>query len=483
MHTLSLHDALPICKKSELSFKTPDFHRELWAVTLQGHDVLIVVPRGFAKTTAVSKILVSWLLLFGLEKSILIISSRGLGEAIIGDIRRELENNAEIKVIFGEMVPTESRKDNKTEKWQQRELQLLNGTEVKTLTKGQAVRGQRPTLILIDDPEENKDIKNPIIAEEFFNWVFTSLYNTLDDGGCMIVLGTIIGQNCFVNRLKAEADSRNFKVFQYPAIIGFNQTVWEKEGNFEKAVEGAKSLWPEKWGLDKLIDKFHKIKEKPFFQEFMNVPFKLNGSPVFGITQNLVVIEPIRIEGNWQIFQDTPQPIYLGIDVANGAESGDYSVIVARNIKFELVAVYRGHISQTNLTKETDWIVSKHTECFIVPENNIALAYLNAAQSFDWFSQIYRQKKFDKVVLQETEIVGFNTNAKTKILLIDNYREKVEEGLQVAQIIKDEVESYYHDERGGMNAIAPNHDDAVIADGLCCLGISQGMPAPMFTTF
>ena len=51
--------------------------------------------------------------------------------------------------------------------------------ELKTITKNEPVRGRRPTLVLVDDPEENKDVKNPAVAQEFYNWVFTSVYPTI----------------------------------------------------------------------------------------------------------------------------------------------------------------------------------------------------------------------------------------------------------------------------------------------------------------
>lgn len=47
------------------------------------------------------------------------------------------------------------------------------------MTKGQAVRGQRPTKIIFDDPQENKDVMTKAIVDKFNTRVFSSLYNTL----------------------------------------------------------------------------------------------------------------------------------------------------------------------------------------------------------------------------------------------------------------------------------------------------------------
>lgn len=475
----------------------PQFHKDLWKVSIEGGDIVIVCPRGFSKTTAISKILALWLLLFELEQSIIIISSKGLGENIIGDIRRELEENAMITNLWGQLVPIDTKQSDESKKWRQNELQLLSGVEVKTLTKGQAVRGQRPTLVILDDPEENKDVKNPVIAEEFFNWVFTSLYGALDDGGRMIVLGTIISASCFVNRLKSQALARSFMVFEFPAILGFDWKIWGETKDWKKATAEAKSLWPQRWTLEKLKEKYEKLTEKPFMQEFMNIPYVVNGTPVF-LQPKLTVVEPVEIKGNWKIYKQLTETYvdaegktqikklyngFVGIDVANGSQSGDYSVIKIRDEQMNLLAQYRGKVAQDILASELHAMIDYFNDVFIVPENNIALAFLNECKSYDWFTKIYRKTTFDTVLQKETEIIGWNTNVKTKILFITEYGKVLREGLEVSEETHEEILHYYYDEKGGMNAISPYHDDTIIADALSIQAIKCGLRAPLLSFF
>lgn len=474
-------------KKSRTRFPIPQFHKDLWKICIEDGDIVVICPRGFAKTTAVSKIFSLWCLLFELEQSILIISSKGLGENIIGDIRRELEENRFIKIIWGQVVPSDTKK-NESDKWRQNELQLLNGTEIKTLTKGQAVRGHRPTLILIDDPEENKDVKNPSIAEEFFQWVWSSLYNALDDGGRMIVLGTVISSSCFVNRLKNEASQRSFLVFEFPAIIGFDWKLWEETHDFDLCTANASTLWPERWTLPKLKAKFEKLTEKPFFQEFMNRAFIINKTPVFH-TIKTTIVHPLEVVGNWHIFSKPHgKDLFIGIDIANGSTQGDYSVMMVRDAEMNLIAMYRGHIAQDILAIElntalTETVLHGANDCFIVPENNMGIAFLNEARNYNFLEKIYRQKTFDKVTQKESEVLGWNTNGKTKILMITEYGSVLRQGLDVSEIGQTEIEHYYFDEKGGMNAISPHHDDTVIADALCIQAVKHGLLAPMFMIF
>ncbi|RMD71164.1 MAG: hypothetical protein D6822_03205, partial [Cyanobacteria bacterium J149] len=273
--------------------KTPDFHKEIWELVDSGKDILVIVPRDHAKTTGVSKIKTLKRLLYKQEKSILLIAPKGLGEEIIGDIRRELEENPILRFTFGDLVPMNNRKTDKTSKWRQRELQLMNGTEIKTITKGESVRGKRPTLVLIDDPQENKDVKNPALAEEFNNWIWTSVYNTLDPTGRMVVLGTMLSDNCFVNHLKQSAEDRGFSLVEYRAII------WDEGKDLSKETldlwfKHGKPLWEEKWSMEALAERRNKIGDREFLQEYMNQAQVLNGSPVFDPKIKFKIIEPIR---------------------------------------------------------------------------------------------------------------------------------------------------------------------------------------------
>jgi len=120
-------------------------------------------------------------LVYRKEKGILYLASTELGQNGVGKIRGELETNDLLIEVFGNLVPSNSDnvKDKRLKRWRQKELQLLNNTYLKTVTKNEPIRGQRFTRILVDDPEENKDVTNKKNVKKFQNYVFTSLYGTL----------------------------------------------------------------------------------------------------------------------------------------------------------------------------------------------------------------------------------------------------------------------------------------------------------------
>jgi len=459
-------------KKSGKRYSIPPFHIDLLELSSSGEDVLFIIPRGYSKTTIASKIGPLWDLLFQEEQSILLIMSKGLGEEVIGDIRYELENNEKIRWIWGDLVPMSNKSEKTNEKWRQRELQLLNGCSIKTLTKGEAIRGSRPTKVVIDDPQENKDVKNPIRADEFYNWVFTSVYGAINpDEGSMVVLGTIISNNCFVNKLKQSAEQQQFKVIEFPAILNFNKEEFTGE-----------PLWPDRWPLTKLKQRWNKLKEKGFMQEYMNVPLILNGSPVFDDEDKkfLVVVKPMSIESSvkWFVSKESRKEldVVIGGDLAHGSVDGDYTVFTGRLRTGELVFQYRGFITQDRMAAVLDTIVVQFKSVFIVPENNGAGAFILETKRYPWRQYMYKQKTMDKVIMKDQDKYGFNTNEKTKDILISDFRKFMRiSRFEVTEEEFEEINYFYNNNtNGGMSAISPYHDDTVISDALVIQGIVRG---------
>lgn len=458
-------------KKSGVRYEVPEFHLELLDLASSGEDVLCIIPRGFAKTTIVSKIGVLWDLLFQEEQSIILIMTKGLGEDVIGDIRFELETNDLIRWIWGDLVPISNKKEKTNEKWRQRQLDLLNGCGVKTLTKGESIRGSRPTKVIVDDPQENKDVKNPLVADEFYNWVFTSVYGAINpDEGSMIVLGTIIGNNCFVNKLKQNAVQQEFKVFEFPAIIDFNK---EKFTGIP--------LWPDRWSLERLKKRYNKLGEKAFMQEYMNVPLILNGSPVFDEEMQFIIKKtPLSVESGitWFIAKEKRKDLHvvIGGDLALGGTDGDNTSFTGRTLDGKLVFHYKGHITQDHMAALLDTVIVQFKSVYIVPENNNASAFIIATKQYSWRPYMYKQKVMDKVVMKDQDKYGFNTNASTKPILIMDFRKfiRANGAFEVPEDEYQELCYFYYNENGGMEAISPYHDDTVMSDALCVQGIVRG---------
>ena len=247
-----------------------EFQLEMLDVLHSKRNAVIIVPRNHSKTSTISKSGSTKRLCYQLEREILLVSSEGLGEDIIRDIREEFVANELLTEMFGNLIPGGTGKLDTGKQWRQRSLQLLNGCSIKSLTKGQPIRGLRPTLIIVDDPQEKKDVRNPQLAEDYMEWFNTTLLGTLNTlKSSIIVLGTIISDNCLVNILRNNADAINFKLIEYVAIKDF-QT---------KGFDGER-LWPERWTKELLMEKDKTMHRPNFLQEFQNIPLPLDRKSV-----------------------------------------------------------------------------------------------------------------------------------------------------------------------------------------------------------
>lgn len=479
-------------KKTGEVYDSAPFHFELRDMAALAEDLLVIVARDHAKTTSVCVMLILWLLINKVEESILLITAKGLGEDIIGKIRRTLETNKALRLIYGQLVPIENAGKSKIEKWRQRELQLLNGTEIKAITKGEPIRGRRPTKVFIDDPQEKKDVKNPRLAIEFYNWIWTTVYPVLSDSGSMVVLGTVLSDNCFVNMLKQDAKAKDFRLIEYRAILDFDP---DKDVEFYDAPDGTRgvrfkkgvSLWPSRWPIEKLERRAGKMGWLEFKQEYLNIPMVINSAPVFRNEYKLVVVEPIEVDANgikWFRELAKDDYYYIGVDPSKGRIDGDPCAATMRNQHHQLVAEFEGHLIEHLLAKLVVNEMVKRVELvggnvLVIPESNVGLAFLDAAKEYDWFYKIYRKKTLDKVTNTESEVLGWYTTEKSKTVMISGYDQVMTMGeWEVSATSNVQIQKYYYNENGSAGAISPYHDDVLMSDMLSVQGIKTGTSAP-----
>lgn len=474
-------------KKTGKQYESPPFHRELWDLSSLGIDILCIVPRSFAKTTAMSKIDSLHALCFQTEQAILLIMSKGLGEEVIGDIRYEIETNKTIKMLFGNLIPTDNVINNQHvsgKKWRQRQLQLVTGVEIETVTKGEPVRGKRPTRVIVDDPQELKDVRNPRIAEEFNIWFWTTVYNALNpEESSIVILGTIISENCFVNIVRGEAEQKKIRVVEYKAIKDFDTKGFDGE-----------LLWPERWTKDMLKERYQKIGKDNFLQEFQNIARPFKGSFVLRNFENMKVIEPIGHFGKFSVFKDIRLPdlnfkqLHFGFDFSDGSADSDYQAIDCRNERGELIFQLRALIPQAEVVKEFDelisWIQSvRKFSIALNPETNYGQVFMDKAKKYSWFRFMRRVQVYDGFTRKERDEPGFKTTATSKLILVAALQDFIESNIEVSKIQYEEITKYVYDENQAMGALPGHHDDTVISAATACLSIKRGNPSDMTKFF
>jgi len=223
--------------------ETPDFHRELYSA-FEDETILktlIVAPRGHAKSTIAGLVLPLHHIFFdkgsheGVRNIVLISKSGPHAIKLLDSIKYQLETNPVLHYFFGHHGEENARK------WTEKEIVLRNNTIITALGTGQQVRGikyrnTRPTLIILDDPEDENNTKTIEAMDDNLNWLLGGAMPAVDDinSSRIVVIGTVIHKYCIVNRLKK---MDGWKVHWYKAIQD----------------DGVSVLWPDRRPLSWLL--------------------------------------------------------------------------------------------------------------------------------------------------------------------------------------------------------------------------------------
>jgi len=166
----------------------------------------------------------------------------------------------------------------------------------------------------------------------------------------------------------------------------------------------------------------------------------------------------------------------IGADVAEGLVSGDFSCGVVGNSDFDIIAKWHGHIDPDLFGKELAKLGRYYNDAYIgVENNNHGLTTLTTLKKEDYWN-IYYAKSYDKITDAITTKMGWDTNRKTKPLMIDKLAEFVRENYLgiYSDLIISEMFTYVIDDKGGTNAQSGCHDDTVMATAILLQLLLEG---------
>ncbi len=218
------------------------------------------VPRFHAKSTLISNSFplqetLSGAVLEGRKEFVLLISkTTGTSDELLNTIKFELEYNRKIKEIYGEW-------GSKTAKvWTKSRIVLKNDTVILSRGLGQQVIGLRhlelrPTIAVVDDPEDRDNIKTEKAMSDHMRWLLGELVPAMDPvRGRVLVVGTPKHELCMVERLSTTRG-------------------WYSLGRDSIVDEANKiMLWPEQWSWDKLMRRMDEMRSagqlRLFYSEY-----------------------------------------------------------------------------------------------------------------------------------------------------------------------------------------------------------------------
>lgn len=231
-----------------------------------------------------------------------------------------------------------------------------------------------------------------------------------------------------------------------------------------------------------------------FMQEYPSTPeeaFISTGRPKFSIQSlrkyQTITKEPIRgylkdINGEVKFVEDVNGYVSIweypkqnrkysvGGDVAEGLAEGDYSCgIVGDNTSFDVVAMWHGHIDPDLFGTELIKLGKYYNDAYLgVERNNHGLTTLTTIKREEYWN-LYFTKQHDKISDSVTQKLGWETNSRTKPLMIDKLQEFIREiylGIY-SDLIVSEAFTYVIEDNGSTNAQQGCHDDTIMALAIC----------------
>lgn len=155
----------------------------------------------------------------------------------------------------------------------------------------------------------------------------------------------------------------------------------------------------------------------------------------------------------------------IGADVAEGLIDGDYSVGLVGDEDMNVVAMWRGHIDPDLFGDELVKLGKYYNDAYIgVESNNHGLTTIRSIQRHEYWN-LFFTKTYDKIADTITQKVGWQTNNRTKPLMIDKLAEFLRNkwlGIKSKALIQ-ECLTYVIDDKGSTNAQEGCHDDIVMS--------------------
>lgn len=236
-----------------------EFHEE-WADfgDLKDEVVLIAAPREHAKST--------WFtfgdplhdICYALRRFIILISdTNGQATGFTLPIRLELEENPRLIHDFGAL---------RGSTWSKNDFTTATGVRVLGRGRGEKVRGlknrqYRPDKIVVDDFENDTNVRNPVLVAEGMDWLRKAVIGSAGAGFCFEMVGNLFHPKSVLAQLMAAKDAEGFPLYIsriYRAIL-------------DEGTPDERPLWPAAWDLARLRKKRGFMGSVAFNAEMMNL--------------------------------------------------------------------------------------------------------------------------------------------------------------------------------------------------------------------
>lgn len=297
----------------------------------RGDRVMIAAPRGNAKTTKVTRLYVLWRILQNTIRNVMIISDTiDQAKRSLEAISAELEENPRLADDFPGAC-------GRGRIWQAEVIVTKNNIMVGCAGAGKRIRGinfrgARPDLIVLDDLENDENVRTPEQRSKLEHWFsHTVMHLGPPDGSAQLLyVGTWLHYDGLMARIIKRGDFRYHKfraLIQYPRRMDLWER-WENlwrinrseaatwyESHREEMDDGAQVLWPGVQPLVVLMEA-RASDRRAFNAELQNEP----------LDEATRIFRPDQ----FAYWEQLPAKLvcYGGMDPALGRSRGDYTAMV-----------------------------------------------------------------------------------------------------------------------------------------------------------
>lgn len=297
----------------------PAFHRRIYKPLADPKVKLLIVrmPRGYGKTTVLQGYLMQQVLSLKHPVTVYVGDTFTQAEMHCETVRMELEDNEIITRCFGKQ---------QGRKWTSTQWTTVNGMTVLPKGSNQSIRGvkigrHRPTLIIIDDPENDENTESLEQRDKLWRHFFAVLKPMMKSSGTgvkIVYLGTPIHEDCVLYRFIDLFTSIRYR--NDPSICVVEQGARDEKDN---------SVWPELWSNERLAEEEQLYADAGqldvFYREYIGQC--ISGKDALFQKENACYYE----EGD--IPSDGTSFTYMSIDVAfSQSHSADFSAVVVYTV-------------------------------------------------------------------------------------------------------------------------------------------------------
>lgn len=170
--------------------------------------ILLMIPRGFAKTTLMN-VVNAYKILYRDAKFPVYLSESGThASQQLGNVKAEFEENPRIHAVFGLLQPKQ-----REGKWTEIEIHTTTGIPVIAMGRGSQIRGknirsQRPDFIMIDDVEDEESVKTHEQRDKTKTWFYGAVLPALPTGGGgrIVFAGTLLHDEALLQNLRRDPE-------------------------------------------------------------------------------------------------------------------------------------------------------------------------------------------------------------------------------------------------------------------------------------